>query len=280
MKRIDFIKVASFSAIAGSSCMVRERQNLIKKAVKLEMIISKKTLTEKFLFLKECGFDGVEVNSDSHGLDSLISAKTQSGLSVHCVSNADNWSKPITHHSQKIRQASVASLKNSIKFASALGAKTVNLNPGIMSSQDKLADCRKRALDSIQQVVPLLEKYQIKIVLQNLWNNFLQKPKELATFVKEINHPLVGVCLDTGNAQRFAPIGEWVNELGSKIFNVHLQAYSKLKAAQGKSLLFGYEPLRSKDYQGLRDTNFNGWVTFDAYRGARTQFVEFNQHFE
>ncbi len=179
-----------------------------------------------------------------------------------------------------MRDEAVNSLSKAIEEASVLGAAMVVVNPGVRTKGESFSIVSKRVFTAISKVIPLLEKYKMKLALENLWNNFLQTPKELRAFVRRFDHPLIGVCLDTGNAARFGSIDEWFVALKNKIFNVHLQIYAK--EAHFQSHWARLQPVRDMSLAQYiqKRYGYNGGYVIDGYGGSERELVEVSKSFE
>lgn len=84
----------------------------------------------------------------------------------------------------------------------------------------------------IEKLMPLLEKYDIKLAVENVWamgyiNTNASYPKDIMHIVDVVASDRVGVCLDTGHANIFAtPIGDFVRVCGKKLFALHVNGNS------------------------------------------------------
>ena len=55
------------------------------------------------------------------------------------------------------------------------------------------------------------------IGVENVWNNFLLSPLEMARFLDEIDSPFVRAYFDIGNVVRTGEPADWIRTLGSRI---------------------------------------------------------------
>ena len=231
--------------------------NQFNKSVKLEMFVSKMSVLDKFKSLKEAGFDAVEVNSSSYSLRELIKASKISGLKISAVNYSESWSSPVTEGK------ALAKLEAAIEEASKLGASVVNLNPGVKHSRITKTACFNQSNKTISELLPLLVSKNIKLALENVWNGFLQTPRDMADFIASINSRFVGACLDTGNASRFGRPESWWKVLQEKIFSVQVQSFDKNTALKNQSIRSGLQPA---SVQFVPD-GYEGFVCIDGYGG-------------
>lgn len=97
-------------------------------------------------------------------------------------------------------------IDQAIEIGHAIGAKLVKFSTDVEHSEklshscmspSAMEQCAKLVMD-FKQNLPLIEKYNMKVAIENhcdLWSD------EVIWMVKQIDHPLVGACLDTMNAQ-------------------------------------------------------------------------------
>ena len=97
-------------------------------------------------------------------------------------------------------------IDKAVEIGHAIGANLVKFSTDVEHTEklshccmepEAMAQCAKIAMD-FKKNIPLIEKYNMKIAIENhcdLWSD------EVIWIVEQIDHPLVGACLDTMNAQ-------------------------------------------------------------------------------
>lgn len=97
-------------------------------------------------------------------------------------------------------------IEEAVKVAHAIGANLVKFSTDVehgeklshsCMSPEAMEQCAKIVMD-FKKNLPLIEECRMKVAIENhcdLWAD------EVIWMVKEIDHPLVGACLDTMNAQ-------------------------------------------------------------------------------
>ncbi len=203
---------------------------VFKKALKIGMVQIEGSLTDKFKKLKEIGFDGVELDSPGGPKpDEVRAACEASGLEIPGVVDSAHWGKPFSHPDAKVRAEGVEALQTALRDAKAYGATSVLVVPGVVNKTVSYADAYRRAQEEIRKVLPLVRETGVRLAFENVWNNFLLSPLEMARFVDEFEEPLVGVHLDCGNLVRYAWPEHWVEALGHRVFKIDVKDYSRKK---------------------------------------------------
>lgn len=253
----------------------------LKKAVKIGMVREGKTLTEKFKLLKELGYDGVELNSPSNvTLDEVRKAKDETGLPVHGVVDSVHWRQYLSHPDAKVRAAGLAGLKTALKDAKVFGATSVLLVPAVVNKKVSYQDAYVRSQKEIKKALPLAAELKIKILFENVWNNFLLSPVEMARYIDEFESPWIGAYFDVGNVVRFGWPEHWIQALGHRIGKLDIKEYSrKLQNSKGP-----YAGFRVKIGDGdcdwpavmkaLKKIGYNGWATAEVGGGKRDRLKE------
>ncbi|MBX2823057.1 MAG: sugar phosphate isomerase/epimerase [Rhodothermaceae bacterium] len=281
MNRRSFVKAGTL-AYAGTVILPHSSKNVlsqpgtIKKAVKFGMIDEPISVLEKFKLLKELGFDGVEPNSPSD-LDEkeVIEAIKETGLPVHGLVDSVHWKKTFGDPDPAIREEGRAGLEHALKQAKAFGASTVLLVPAVVNKQISYADAYTRSQAEIRKVLPLAEELQIKIALENVWNNFLLSPLEYAQYIDAFDSPWIGAYFDVGNIVNYGWPEHWIRTLGHRILKLDIKEFSRQKRDdEGLWKGFGVE-LGEGDCdwpavrQALKDIGYSGWATAEI-RGGDT----------
>lgn len=116
-------------------------------------------------------------------------------------------------------------LERNIRMAHLLGAKVLRTALGglrlITWNPATLEKELAAKTDDIRRAVPLLEKYQIRLAIENHQD---ATADELVRLIREIDSPYVGICVDTGNG---LPIMENPYELIGKLVPYTMAAHFK-----------------------------------------------------
>lgn len=253
----------------------------LKKAVKLGMVKGPKSIVDRFALLKRLGYDGVEVSRPSPvPLKELREASAAAGLPIHGVVNSAHWGKPLSHPKAKVRDEGRAALETAISDAKALGADSVLLVPGMVNGGVRYDECYHRSQAEIRKVLPLAEEKGIKILFENVWNNFLLSPMEAARYIDEFESKSVGMYFDVGNVVRYGWPDHWVHILGHRIGKLDIKEYSR-KKQNDEGLWKGFNvKIGDGDcgwpavMKALADIGYSGWATAEVGGGGEERLAD------
>jgi len=264
-----FIAAVPFPGFAG---IISPVQRNLKKGIMWGSISTGKTVMERFLAAKLAGFDGVEV--DSH-LDrkEVLQARESTGLKVHSVCDSKHWKLLLSNPDPKVREEGVEALKVSLEDANIFGADAVLLVPGRVTDTVSYDECWNRSVEEIKKAIPTAEKLNVRIAVENVWNNFLLSPLEAARYIDQFQSPFIGAYFDCGNILAFGWPEQWIRILGKRIAKVHIKEYSrKIADTEGKSAGFKVK-LREGDVnwiavmKALDETGYQGWTSIEMPGG-------------
>ena len=121
---------------------------------------------------------------------------------------------------------------------------------------------------------------------ENVWNNFLLSPVEMARYIDEFDSKLVGAYFDVGNVVRFGWPEHWIQALGSRIGKLDIKEYSrKLQHSKGPGAGFRVK-LGEGDcdwpavMQSLSDIGFKGWATAEVSGGGAERLNDISQRMD
>jgi hexulose-6-phosphate isomerase len=244
----------------------------LKKGVMWGSIGTGKTIPEKFQAAKQAGFDGVEVMSHLDRSE-VLKARDATGMIIPSVCNAMHWKFLLSDPDPKVRAEGVAAMKISLEDAKAYGADTVLLVPGRVTETVSYDECWKRTVEEIKKVIPLAEQLNVKIAIENVWNNFLLSPVEAAYYVDHFQSKIMAFYFDCGNIMIYGWPEQWIKILGSRIPKVHIKEFStKIADSQGKRAGFGVKLTEgdvnwSAVMQALDSIGYTGWTTIEQPGG-------------
>ncbi len=238
-----------------------------RKAVKYHMIRDDQSITDRFKMLKDLGFDGVEIHTKEKIDPKLfVKAREKTGLPIHGVVNSTN-----------------PDIARAIDLSRMYGGNTVLVVAGRVDKKTSYDQNYKDTQAIIRKAIPHAEKHNIKILVENVWNNFLLSPLEMARYVDEFDSPMVGVYFDVGNVVRFGWPEQWIRILGKRIGKLDIKEYSRDKQ-KNEGLWKGFQvELGEGDCdwpdvrQALEDIGFTGWGTAEVKGGGRERMAEIAQ---
>ena len=207
----------------------------LKKAIMYGTVGFKGTVLEKLKAIQAAGFAGVEPMSHMDQAE-VLRALEATGLKAASVCCSTHWKQPLSDPNPAVRQAGVDGLKQALRDAQRYGATSVLLVPGAVKAGVTYDDCWQRSIVEIRKVIPLAEELNVRIAIENVWNNFITKPEQAVAYIDEINSPHVGWHFDIGNAIKYSPPETWIATLGKRIVKIHFKEFSQTKKFSVKFL--------------------------------------------
>lgn len=269
--------LAAVGGLSSARSFAAERKQTMKKAVKWGMIQIDGSVLDKFKLLKELGFDGLELDAPS-SLDKheVLRAREETDLPIHGVVDSVHWNDTLSHPDAEVRAKGVKALEQALRDSKAYGGTTVLLVPGkVERGRVSYADAYKRSQEEVRKALPLAKELNIKIAIENVWNDFLLSPIEEARYIDEFESPYVGAYFDVGNVMRYGYPEDWIRVLGQRILKVDIKEFSlKKMREEGLGKGFGVELLEGDNdwpavMTALREIGYQGWATAEIPGGDR-----------
>lgn len=288
--RREFL-AASATALAAtaltSAAEAADTKLTLRKAVKLSMVGGDAGLPQKFKMLKEIGFEGIDVDSPQK-VEEVLKARDESGLIVHGVVDYVHWGQSLSDPDPQVRAKGVDVLKQCLKDSKAYGGTTVLLVPAVVKKDVSYADAYTRSQAEIKKALPLAAELGIKILFENVWNNFLLSPLEYARYIDEFESPWVGAYFDIGNVIRYGWPEHWIRTLGKRIGKLDIKEYDrKIANDQGVGKGFSAELGEAADgcdwpacLAALKDIGYSGWATAEVRGGDKDRLAEISQRMD
>lgn len=256
--------IATAAFLAQPRARAGEFTGKIKKAVKFNMIQEDLSVADKFRLLQNLGYDGVEMGfRDEADPTEVVAARDRTGLPIHGVV-----------------LGSVDGIELAVDRAKLYGASSVLIVAGRVDEKMPYADNYPITQYKIRSAIAYAERHEIMLLLENVWNNFLLSPLEMARYIDEIGSPWVQVYFDVGNVVRFAWPEHWIPVLGSRIKKLDIKEYSRDKQ-NNEGLWKGFDvPIGegSIDWAAvrreLRTIGFSGWATAEVNGGDRNHLAD------
>lgn len=238
----------------------------LKKALKYTMIGEKLSVADKFKLVKDIGFEGLEVPVRPKGMEdrkTFRQASEAAGLPIHGVLNSSN-----------------PDIRTAIELANYLGATSVLIVAGRVNAETAYDVNYAATQKLLREALPLAERYKIKLLVENVWNDFLLSPLEMARYLDELDSPWVGAYFDVGNVVKFGWPEQWVRILGRRIGKLDIKEYSRKKMNdEGMWKGFNVE-LGEGDVNWpavrheLAAIGYEGWATAEIKGGDRQRLAE------
>ncbi len=249
------------------------------------MIGVKGSLTDKFKAAKEAGFEGVELNAPGINVDAAKEAAAASGLIIDGTVGSYHWGVRHTDPKPDVRADALKRLKEGIVQTAAVGAESMLLVPG-HGKDGSDEEVHERAVAAITEALPVAEKHNVAILIENVWNDFCydheggndQTADRLAAFIDVFNSRFVGVQFDIGNHWKYGDPAGWIRTLGSRIQKLDIKGFSR---AEGKFTKITEGDIDWPSVEkALRDIKFSGWLAAEVGGGNLDRLKEVNQHLE
>lgn len=261
---------ASALGLSAQPVQAGENTGKIKKAVKFQMVTGPMSITDKFKMLKDLGYDGVEIHiRDKTDRKVFAKARDVSGLPIHGVINSTN-----------------PDIKSAVELSKYFGGTSVLVVAGKVSETKSYDANYKETQEIIRRAIPAAEKNEIKILVENVWNNFLMSPLEMARYLDEFETPWVGAYFDVGNVVRFGYPDQWIRILGKRIGKLDIKEYSRKKQLN-EGLWKGFQvEIGDGDSNwpavraALKEIGYQGWGTAEVKGGDRARLKEISERMD
>lgn len=238
----------------------------IKRAVMYHMIEEKLSVRDKFRLLQDLGYDGVEIRRPS-GPDpqEVVAAREATGFTIHGITNSSS-----------------ADIRGAIALAKLYGAGTVLLVAGRVNEQNPYDKNYEETQQRIRDATAYAEQHGIKLLVENVWNNFLLSPLEMARYIDELASPWVGAYFDIGNVLRYGWPEQWIRILGKRIGKIHIKDYSRKEEKEGSGRGFNVGIGEGDcDWPAVRkalaEIGYSGWATAEVAGGDRARLADVAQ---
>lgn len=276
MTRRDLLKTTC-SAVAALTCAPALSQSAppkrkLKKAVMYATVRMKGTVAERFKAIREAGYEGVEPMGAMNQQEVLEAFKAN-GLEAASVCCHSHWSDTLTHQDPERRKRGIEGVIQTLRDAKAYGAGSILVVPGVVNSQVAYDVAYRRSQESLREVIPLAKELQVRISVENVWNNFLLSPLEMARFIDELDSPWLGSHFDIGNVLRTGYPEQWIHILGKRINRLHFKEFKVEKAnKEGAYAGFDVDFMQgSNDWKAimsaLDDIGYQGWCITEQRMG-------------
>jgi D-psicose/D-tagatose/L-ribulose 3-epimerase len=225
--------------------------------------------------IKDAGFDGVEVaifdpkNFDAPALRRGFEENSLECTVVSVLSKEVN----IISDDPAIRERGRNHLAACVRAVADAGASII-AGPlyaplGYLPGRRRTDAEWDRALDAYRSLVPVLEDTGVTVAIEPLnrfETYFLNTAEDAARFCREVNHPNVGILLDTFHANiEEKKVGDAYRIAGPYLKHVH--ACENDRGTPGTGHVDWDEV-----FAALRDVGYDGWLTIESF-GARIEAI-------
>ncbi|QDV12188.1 fructoselysine 3-epimerase [Rosistilla oblonga] len=281
--RRDLLRTAApvaTAAMFAPSAFAWQSKSKILNTLKIGMVkIDGASLEERFRVVKEVGFDGIEMNSPGMDVAETKAAIKATGLVVDGTVCAGHWGIRHTSPDAATRAKALENLKIALRDTKAVGGDTVLLVVG-KGEDGPEQEIWERSVENISKAVPLAEELNMKIAIENVWNQFLydhegdsnQSADKFVKYVDEFNSPAVGMQFDIGNHWKYGNTGDWIRTLGKRIVKLDSKGFSR---ANNRFTKIGEGDIDWKDVRAaLTEIGFEGWCAAEVGGGGKERLAE------
>ncbi|MCV9886358.1 sugar phosphate isomerase/epimerase family protein [Metabacillus halosaccharovorans] len=231
-------------------------------------------LEQVFEYSRDAGFDAVELNVYDAGGIGLTMETTEEeakqivqlaatyDLKLKSLSTGLLWQSPLSHADESVREQGRKVVEKQIKLAAVMEIDTVLVVPGVVTETITYSECYDRSQAEIRKLLPLAEKNNVTIGIENVWNKFLLSPLEMVNYIDELDSDNVGAYFDVGNVLQFGYPEQWIRILGHRIKKIHVKDFN---TSVGN--ITGFVPLLAGDVnwdnviKALKEVGYNDTVT-------------------
>lgn len=269
----------------------------MKKGIHYWALPTEMTLSEKFAFARNCGFDGVELailkegefseclsNSELRNIRNMADAE---GIALPSLTNTLSWTCSFSSERKEIRDRAELVLRREIEIAGEMGIAAVLALPGFVSMGFNVNELHpatdtsditsyhpslevirydrayERGVEAFRRIADYAKSSGVTVCIENIWSNFLLSPLEMCRFIDDIGSGYVRAYLDVGNVRPFGIPAHWIEILGERIDRIHLKDYvdgEKVSLDRFTDLFEGDIDFRSVA-NAISYIGFDGWMT-------------------
>ena len=228
---------------AGAGTVVPPPAGDIKKGISIWCFPRDKPVREAMKLAREAGLHGIELafytkdseitfDSTVDHMRRLVDDARSTGIEIVSLATGELWRYPMTSDDSSERQQGQAIVRKMLELAAGLGVDSILVVPGTLKGREpgKMAvryeTAWQRSTEAIRELIPVAEKHQVCISIENVWNNFLLSPLEMRSYIDQFKSPFVQAHLDIGNMIRFGYAQDWILTLGPRIKKVHVKDFN------------------------------------------------------
>lgn len=262
----------------------------MKKSIGDNMIPHGWSFEQGLELIKKAGYDGVELwlgdvpwfqmtTTDAQVLD-LLTKVQNAGLVVSNVSTGLHWRTPLSARDPKVRAQAVRIVERQLEAARLLKTDAILVVAGLVTEEVPYNEVYQRCVEVLQGLGPKAQQAGVKIGCENCNSEqrFLLSPREFQTFLKDVNHPFVGLHLDVGNIHDTGFAEQWIEIHGPHITRIHLKDVKKHRGRCGEESVYTNLFLGNNNWPAIRaalqKVGYDGWLVAemeDRYRFAKDQ---------
>ena len=249
---------------------------------------AERTCEEFIDWAKGQGLDGVELTiGDLIALDTpdarlaeIKAYAASKNIQLRTTAFSGGWTCSMSSPDKAERELAISRTEQGLRITAALGAETMLTLAGatrVAWDPSRPVVSYKTtwelATESVKKLLPIAEKYNVNMALENVWNRFLISPMEWKFFLDQFDSPKVGLYFDVGNFCINGQPEDFPEILGDYIKAVHLKNFEEVDCAGGlhsfgDDLLKGAVNFKAV-FAALKAINYTGAYTAEMIPFSR-----------
>lgn len=183
------------------------------------------SLLEKLRFVKEAGFDHLEISIDESDeklkrldwsleeINNLKQAIIKEGVLIRTMCLSGHRKYPLGSNDEKIVEKSLDICKKAIRLASYLGIRIIQVAGYDVYYEQGSLETKARFIENLKKFVLIAAKEGIYLGFETMETAFMDTVEKAMEYVNFINSPYLGVFPDIGNLKNASLIyGNSVND--------------------------------------------------------------------
>jgi L-ribulose-5-phosphate 3-epimerase len=248
----------------------------LKNSLLMGMFPNALSYDERIKMAKACGFDGIEMSpmTNMDEAKRLGELAHKEGIAIHSIIYG-GWGEPLSDPDPAVVKKGHEAVERAMKTAQAVGADNILLVPAVVTEKVRYVEAYERSQKEIRELIPMAEKYNVIIGVEEVWNKFLLSPLEFAKYIDEFNSKWVRAYFDVGNVVIYGYPEDWIRTLGSRILRVHIKDFKR----EG----YKWTPLYEGDVnwaevrKAFHEIGYTGWINAELPSGDEVYLKELNR---
>lgn len=166
---------------------------------------------EKLLFVREAGFDHLEISIDESDekkqrldwtkeeIDSLKQAILETGVPIRTMCLSGHRKYPLGSMEERVREEGMRMMEKAIDLADALGIRIIQLAGYDVYYEEGTDQTRAFFLDNIKKAALLAARKSVVLGFETMETPFMDTVEKAMVYVQEVNSPYLKVFPDIGN---------------------------------------------------------------------------------
>lgn len=228
------------------------------------------TWEEKFIIVKESGFDYLEMSIDEtdaklNRLDytkeerkAIVDAMWKTGVRINSICLSGHRKYPFGSHDEKIREKSMEIMSKAIILASELGVRIIQLAGYDVYYEQEDEQTKFWFEENLRKAVELAAEKGIVLGFETMETPFMDTVEKAMEYVNKIGSPYLGVYPDIGNLKNASLLYEVSVNEDMKLGKYHIFAAHLKETIPGKYREIPYGTGHSEFVDNIRELKKQG----------------------